>query len=810
MDLLRRQRTNSMTQRDNDDFAKLTTPLQQGLLSSAFIGSRGSCGRAADIMLRDPLPPVSPRRLLLHGASHSAEIYDEDLPESFYFSPRLISALSAKYRDQLPLEQHHRRLIQMASAAIPIIQRYDVNGERKTSEFGSPPMMMGASSPKKPLDESHTPKLLKIHDGNIMRNVSATNLVHDLHDTKAAPTSIDAPSALPEARVLCLYTGGTIGMRSHDGVYSPQAGYLPAVIRTIPPLNDKTFIEKNFGSSPVKPYSLPPVRHMKKRVVYWIVEYEPLLDSCDMTFDDWIRVATDIKKAYHNYDGFVVLHGTDTLAYTASALSFMMENLGKPVIITGSQIPVAEVRSDGMENLIGALIIAGNFDIPEVCVYFNNKLMRGNRTIKLDNAALEAFDSPNMQPLAKMNIKIQVNYDSIFRTPYINPFTVHDNLCRDVGLLRIFPSMSIDSVRAFLKPPTKGVILQTFGAGNMPTKRKDIIDALREAIKGGCFVVNCSQCLKGQVDVNYATGKILYDIGVIPGSDMTSEAAMAKLCYVLGKDEWDHETKRMMLQTNLRGEMTVTNENVGMRELDIIPHIAKCLRLSSGNEVQLIRDTILPPLFCNAAKTNKPEILKNIKEAGVNFSTPDYNLRTALHVAASNGNLEAVRYLLSIGANVHAKDLFAYNPLLCAVKAKSRKCVEEIRQAGGIIDIPQFKLGVDLCLAAAHGDIEQLQCWAAAGSELIETDYDKRTALHVAVSHYQVDTVRYLLEQGMDPHVVDEFGTTPLSVAKEKNFQEIIELLEAAAAKRGSSENSGSAEICRANMIGEFIAGNHM
>ncbi|KIH58381.1 L-asparaginase, type I [Ancylostoma duodenale] len=290
-------------------------------------------------------------------------------------------------------------------------------------------------------------------------------------------------------------------------VYSPQAGYLPSVIRTIPPLNDTAFIEKNFASSPVKPYSLPPVRLMKKRVVYWIVEYEPLLDSCDMTFDDWIRVATDIRKAYHNYDGFVVLHGTDTLAYTASALSFMMENLGKPVIITGSQIPVAEVRSDGMENLIGALIIAGNFDIPEVCVYFNNKLMRGNRTIKLDNSALEAFDSPNMQPLARMAIKIQVNYDSIFRSTNINPFTVHDNLCRDVGLLRIFPSMSIESVRAFLQPPTKGVILQTFGAGNMPTKRKDIIDALKEAIARGCLVVNCSQCVKGQVDVNYATGK---------------------------------------------------------------------------------------------------------------------------------------------------------------------------------------------------------------------------------------------------------------------------------------------------------------
>lgn len=135
----------------------------------------------------------------------------------------------------------------------------------------------------------------------------------------------------------------------------------------MPPLNDKEYIEQMYSSSScVKPYSLPPIRGMKKRVVYWIVEYEPLLDSCDMTFDDWIRIATDIRKAYHNYDGFVVLHGTDTLAYTASALSFMMENLGKPVIITGSQIPVAEVRSDGMENLIGALITAGNIDIPEV------------------------------------------------------------------------------------------------------------------------------------------------------------------------------------------------------------------------------------------------------------------------------------------------------------------------------------------------------------------------------------------------------------------------------------------------------------
>ena len=186
---------------------------------------------------------------------------------------------------------------------------------------------------------------------------------------------------------------------------------MPLAIRDIPPLNDKEYVEQYYGDYQVQPYCLPPVRHTKKRVVYWLVEYEPLLDSSDMTFDDWIRIAKDIRKSYHEYDGFVVLHGTDTLAYTASALSFMMENLGKPVILTGAQIPVAEVRSDGRENLIGALIVAANFDIPEVTVYFNNKLLRGNRCTKLDNSGLSAFDSPNMNPLASMDISINSKLD---------------------------------------------------------------------------------------------------------------------------------------------------------------------------------------------------------------------------------------------------------------------------------------------------------------------------------------------------------------------------------------------------------------
>uniref|UniRef100_A0A0M3KAX5 asparaginase n=1 Tax=Anisakis simplex TaxID=6269 RepID=A0A0M3KAX5_ANISI len=379
-------------------------------------------------------------------------------------------------------------------------------------------------------DESHQPKTLIIHTGTRMKTTSAAAVAKSVPARRKSSVksySMDNTGLLSkasaayvdqgfESRVLVLYTGGTIGMKCVDGVYCPQPHYLPRAMRDYPPLNDKAYIDMFYANETVKPYCLPAIRHMKKRIVYWIVsvhlevvEYQPLLDSSDMTFDDWIRIGKDIRKAYYQYDGFVVLHGTDTLAYTASALSFMFEDLGKPVIVTGSQIPVCEVRSDGRENLVGALLIAGTFDIPEVTVYFNNKLFRGNRTIKFDNCSMDAFDSPNMQPIAQMKITIKVNYESIFRSSTMAPFSVHNRLCRNVAVLRIFPSIPISTIRAFLQPPVQGVVLETYGAGNMPSRRTDIIEEIRKAVQRGCIIINCSQCIRGQVDVHYFTGKVL-------------------------------------------------------------------------------------------------------------------------------------------------------------------------------------------------------------------------------------------------------------------------------------------------------------
>ncbi|KAM3716866.1 L-asparaginase [Dirofilaria immitis] len=595
-----------------------------------------------------------------------------------------------------------------------------------------------------------------------------------------------------EAHVLVLYTGGTIGMKYIDGVYQPEANYLLHAIRDLSLLNDDDYVSTYYSDAEIRPYCLPPLQHSKKRVVYWMIEYDPLLDSSDMTFDDWIHIGKDIQRAYDQYVGFVILHGTDTLAYTACALSFMLENVRKPIVITGAQIPVCEVRSDGRENLIGALIIAANYDIPEVTVYFNNKLFRGNRTVKIDNRSMDAFESPNMLPIAYMDVDIKVinihdvaislflegrtfavNYDSIFRSPSMAPFVVHDQLCRNVGLLRIFPSMSIENVRASLQAPIEGVVLQTFGAGNMPSHRTDIIDELKKAVDRGCIIINCSQCVRGQVDIHYLTGKVLYDMGIIPGSDMTAEAALTKLSYVLSKDCWELVEKKAMMVKNIRGELTVAKAEP-LKDLEIVSQMARFLHLSSSHEMKLLCHAIFPQLLCYAASNGDIEMLKALHENGVDLSVVDYNGRNALHVAASAGHVGAVKYLLTQGVSFHLRDQWDENALVSAVKMKNKILIETLRSAGALLSINSRRLGVELCLCASYGDTETLNSWLAAGADINQQDYNGETALHIAVKSRNKQLVHYLLDRDADPYKIDDFNLTPLRHAKKLNLQDLV------------------------------------
>jgi L-asparaginase len=340
-------------------------------------------------------------------------------------------------------------------------------------------------------------------------------------------------------RVYIAYTGGTIGMKKTGEGYAPAPGHLLEQMRRIPELEDALLPE------------------------YVLNEYEPLLDSANMVPADWLKIATDIHERYADYDGFVVLHGTDTMAYTASALPFLFEGLAKPVVLTGSQIPLSEVRSDARENLITALLIASDPRITEVCLYFGGRLLRGCRSVKVNADGFDAFASPNFPPLGVAGIDIEIDYPRL-RPPSGPAFRLlasagasASTLEPVVAALRIFPGISATIVRHVVQPPLRGLVLEAYGVGNAPDRDTRLLDTLLEATARGLVMVSVTQCLRGTVDLgDYATGSALARAGVVSGYDLTAEAALAKLFQLLNQGHPPDQIKALM-QTDLRGELTL-------------------------------------------------------------------------------------------------------------------------------------------------------------------------------------------------------------------------------------------------------------
>lgn len=344
---------------------------------------------------------------------------------------------------------------------------------------------------------------------------------------------------MTDTSILVIYTGGTIGMKQDPEDMTLKPFNFEQIIDEVPEL-------KKFGCR-IESYT-----------------FDPIIDSSDVEVRFWKELATIIEENYDRYDGFVILHGTDTMSYSASALSFMLEDLEKPVIFTGSQLPIGVARTDGKENLISAIEIAcakdenGHARVPEVCIFFDSSLMRGNRTTKYSADQFNAFITPNYPPLAEAGINIRY-HKKFINTPerWGKKLKVHKEMDSGATILKIYPGITPELLENTLNmPQLRAVLLETFGAGNAPSKGW-FIDSIRKATSRGMIIANVTQCLNGSVNMGvYATGMTLKGAGVVNGYDSTTESAITKLFFLMGQYT-DNKRVKELFESNLRGEISI-------------------------------------------------------------------------------------------------------------------------------------------------------------------------------------------------------------------------------------------------------------
>ncbi|GAA98674.1 uncharacterized protein L969DRAFT_95101 [Mixia osmundae IAM 14324] len=584
----------------------------------------------------------------------------------------------------------------------------------------------------------------------------ADTAAHTVQSPVSSAQMIDSPISSLPARL----------EETQEGTQERRPSVTSGTSTPIPPTTAPLAVHTLDGTIELPTLLMPPTYHGGsggRRIRYAVYEYEKLIDSAEIESSDWIRIAQDVERNYAAWDGFIVVHGTDTMSYTASALSFLLEHLGKPVIVTGAQIPLSEVRNDGVENLLGALLLSGHYNIPEVLLYFDHTAYRGNRTTKSSSFDFAAFSSPNLAPLAEVGINFDVAWDLVTKPAADSkPFNAHTLFSSDVATLRIFPGIKPQIVKAFLAPPVRGIVLETYGAGNAP-QSDALLDVFRAAADRGVVIVNVTQCSRGMVSPVYVSGQALAAAGVTSGYDMTTECALAKLGYLLSKPELTPAQVRKLVEVPLRGELTVPPASVShtipedpqerMREL--VAQVLGVARqqiaapdpqfeelnisssLSTG-QVDAAERALYPYLLCRAASLHdgslkaiiarieaseqqsgiRPQLKRRFTSGPPLLNVPFAPTgQTPLHIAALRGLAGNVALLLKSGASVHIRDLQDHTPLFYAAREGSLACVETMRSVGAHLGEGETSRGeVGLEWLQAKQKPTLLAAWQAAGA----------------------------------------------------------------------------------------------